>query len=455
MQTIKTGVVVALLLAVCYGAFVALNTPEPELPPELQQWVTENEGLEEGLDIEIPTGEQLVSMDAAQVGVSGLSGLEWVDGFGNQAANNLGANAAEIPLPDYDPSANSTAFGGASNATPTNSEIPSFPALPGFSEPTVDLGPSPGFSNSMPSNSVPQVPLLDGPAVGLTPTQTSNTQTSNTVSVPMHSVSSTSELLPGDGSWQLPQMNEHGTLPVESSPQSPALPFDLARKEALQRADNGRLAEALKQLSPYYNSPELTHAEHSDLVDILDALSRQVIYSHRHIKEPAYVAVANDTVESVANQYKISPELLRKINQLGSANALIAGTSLKVVTGPFRGQVSLTRGELTVFLDDLYAGRFPISVGNDPAPTEGTFEVIDRRRDRTYYGVGGLVVEAKDPSNPYGGYWLNLGKDLAIHGTPEKPSADLRNAGCISLAPLDASDVYDILTLGSQVSIGL
>lgn len=35
MQTIKTGVVVALLLAVCYGAFVALNAPEPNLPDEL------------------------------------------------------------------------------------------------------------------------------------------------------------------------------------------------------------------------------------------------------------------------------------------------------------------------------------------------------------------------------------------------------------------------------------
>ena len=49
MQTIKTGVVVALLLAVCYGAFVALNAPEPALPDELLSefdWSPEEAGLE-------------------------------------------------------------------------------------------------------------------------------------------------------------------------------------------------------------------------------------------------------------------------------------------------------------------------------------------------------------------------------------------------------------------------
>ena len=54
MQTIKTFVVVGLLLAVCYGAFVALNAPEVNIPEELEQWAqsTNERALQE---FEIPT----------------------------------------------------------------------------------------------------------------------------------------------------------------------------------------------------------------------------------------------------------------------------------------------------------------------------------------------------------------------------------------------------------------
>ena len=54
MQTIKTLVVVVLLLAVCYGAFVALTTPEVGIPEELRAWAeaSGNEGLD---DFEIPS----------------------------------------------------------------------------------------------------------------------------------------------------------------------------------------------------------------------------------------------------------------------------------------------------------------------------------------------------------------------------------------------------------------
>ena len=50
MQNIKTGIVVALLLAVCYGAFKALNEPEAELPPELNEWVSKEGSLDAMLD---------------------------------------------------------------------------------------------------------------------------------------------------------------------------------------------------------------------------------------------------------------------------------------------------------------------------------------------------------------------------------------------------------------------
>jgi lipoprotein-anchoring transpeptidase ErfK/SrfK len=218
-------------------------------------------------------------------------------------------------------------------------------------------------------------------------------------------------------------------------------------------ASMGKLRDALQALSGYYNSPELNSTQHADLVDLLDALSKEVIYSPRHLVESPYAVKATDTLESLSAKYQITSELFAAINGLGDSKALIDGSQVKVLPGPFRAVVSLSRQELTVFIGELYAGRFPVSFGKDPSPVEGTFEVVDRRRDRTYYGTGGKVIPAGDPRNPYGGYWLNLGQDLCIHGTPEMASDDLQGAGCISLAPLDAVDVYSILSQSSQVSI--
>ena len=124
---------------------------------------------------------------------------------------------------------------------------------------------------------------------------------------------------------------------------------------------------------------------------------------------------------------------------------------LKVLEGPFRGEVDLNVGEVTLFLNDMYACRFPISFGSDPVKV-GSYEVADKRRDRTYFAAG-KVIESNNPSNPYGGYWIDLGHDVCLHGSPEMETEDLKNAGCISLAPQDIADAYLMLTQGSQVTI--
>jgi lipoprotein-anchoring transpeptidase ErfK/SrfK len=124
---------------------------------------------------------------------------------------------------------------------------------------------------------------------------------------------------------------------------------------------------------------------------------------------------------------------------------------LKVVRGPFRADVNLTLNELTLFTDDLYAGRFPIGVGNDPAPKPGTYTVQDKQTERTFYNATGAAVPAGSPDNPYGSAWIDLGGQLAIHGSPNPSSPSTK--GCISLAADYADDLFGILSQGSSVTI--
>jgi lipoprotein-anchoring transpeptidase ErfK/SrfK len=106
---------------------------------------------------------------------------------------------------------------------------------------------------------------------------------------------------------------------------------------------------------------------------------------------------------------------------------------------------------LTIFLGELYAGRFPITLGDDPAPVDGEYTVRDKRQDRPYYTADGRQIPSGSPANPFGRVWLDLGKGICIHGSPPAGSANGR--GCIGLSPRDADDVYGILSLGSTVRV--
>ncbi|GAB5406139.1 MAG: LysM peptidoglycan-binding domain-containing protein [Aureliella sp.] len=439
MQTIKTGVVVALLLAVCYGAFVALNSPEAEVPDELREWAMESEQLDGMMEIDMPDMGDLSSGSSEFAGFasgpsipgatapdSGSLALPTLD---SPAVNSASTDSQQVGLPALPDLQGSNLQGpellSMPGAQPDASQAAANTNLPTF--------PLPSSGNGTPAQTIGMTTNLDAPSLDIpTPGLGSEGLAESAVSNP---------------SLGQPGVSEPGSSAAMTIPK-----FSLAREKWLAKARDGELRAALENLSRYYGSPELTHAEHSDLVNILDPLSSAVIYSKKHLLLPSHVATASETVASVAEKYSITPELLSKINELGTDRTVVPGTKLKVVQGPFSARISISQSELTVFLGEMYAGRFSVSFGKEHYPTVGTFEVVNRRRDRTYYGGAQTILSAGDPRNPYGGHWISLG-ELSIHGSPEMASPELEDAGSISLAPLDASDVYDILTQGSQVTI--
>jgi LysM repeat protein len=196
----------------------------------------------------------------------------------------------------------------------------------------------------------------------------------------------------------------------------------------------------------------LTSQQLADLIDILDPLCAEVIYSRRHLLDLPHVVAQGESLEQIAKIYDIPPEIMARINAIDDPNHILVGSKLKVVPGPFRAEVDLKRSELTLFVGELYAGRFAISMGEDPAPREGIYQIVEKQKDRNYYGKGGTQILGSDPRNPYGGWWMDLGQDLCIHGSADQPGGS-EKLGCISLSPIDARDVFGMLSRGSKVQI--
>ena len=189
------------------------------------------------------------------------------------------------------------------------------------------------------------------------------------------------------------------------------------------------------------------------MLTLLNQLAGTVIYSREHLLVQPYEVQPGDTLDRIAQQYHVPAQLLAKINGLQDPNQLRPGERLKMVQGPFDALVNLRAQHLTLMLGGRFAGRFPISVGAEQATPEGEFTVKTKTPNPTYYGPD-RVIDANDPSNPLGKYWIGLDDHLGIHGTNDPQSIGrAESRGCIRLHPRDIEDVYDMMTVESRVRI--
>jgi hypothetical protein len=136
------------------------------------------------------------------------------------------------------------------------------------------------------------------------------------------------------------------------------------------------------------------------------------------------------------------------------------GQKIKVVRGPFRGELSLARRELTLFAGRYYAGRFPVAIGRDLPAQATVLEVTELSGPQPYVDPRtGEQIPAGDPHNPYGNLWIGLRdsgapefKNICIHASGVAVDAS-DSRGCLSLSEHDVDDLQAILTTDSRIQI--
>jgi len=223
--------------------------------------------------------------------------------------------------------------------------------------------------------------------------------------------------------------------------------------DRLVAADEYR--KALGTLSQHYERKGLTGPQQQKLQGWLDALAGKVIYSteHHFVRQP-YVVQRGDTLASIATKLKIPAEVIYNINraQFIGGNEVTTGMELKVINGPFHAEVNLETKSMTLFVKNLYAGRFPVSVGISGKPDEGNFRVMVKSPNGyTWRDATGKEYPAGTPGNGYGPYWIGLSGSLCIHAVAENTPQGHR--GCFGLNENDAKDVFGILSKDSQISV--
>jgi lipoprotein-anchoring transpeptidase ErfK/SrfK len=441
VQTLKTAIVVLLMMTVMYGCYVSLTTSLEPLPDNIVDLIEESGSFGDfAIDSGVP--ESLVDVAGENAGPSGRGDAT----FGPTELSFSDDSAASLPP---------ASAGSGKPRTGTPAAMVSLSdqgqsvaqQLPKPSDASSVVMPDP--NRNYPQTQSPGVNLPDPRSLDALPSSgwDPERQFADSASSTGISPSKTDQ----DAGIR---RNPYSELPDMDQDDEPAA-GNVGLANAIRTADRqfaaDQPAEALATLSLFYNTPDMNEAERSALLGRLDPLAATVIYSRRHLLEQPHRVGQAETLMEIAARYELPWQLLANINSIDDPVTVLPGTELKVVRGPFRAEVDLKRQELTIFLGDLYAGRFPIAVGSAPAPEVGTYTIQDKQSARTYYDAAGTPIPPDDPRNPYGKVWLDLGKQICIHGSPDRTAPT--DQGCISLRGTDADDLYAILGQGSTVTI--
>ncbi len=213
---------------------------------------------------------------------------------------------------------------------------------------------------------------------------------------------------------------------------------------------SGQILEAHQELSEIY----WKHPEHRHLIQEQIDKTASIIFTtpERQFAEPHFVDYG-ETLGSIASKYDVPWQYLARLNRVEPED-LQAGQQLKVVQGPFGAVVDLDEFCLTVHAHGWYVHCYPIGTGAQDGTPTGVFEVKEKLENPTWYNPDGGVVEADDPENPLGEFWLGLGNHIGIHGTIDPDSIGKAvSRGCIHLNDGDIDEVFGLLNDGSKVVI--
>ncbi len=195
-----------------------------------------------------------------------------------------------------------------------------------------------------------------------------------------------------------------------------------------------------------------------ELMDRINRLASRIYFQPQPHYMDAYIVQNGDRLETIARQYQVSWEYLAKLNRT-DPQRIRAEQALKVIQGPFSAVVDLSEFKIVIHAHGYYVTSFACGIGKDGTTPIGTFKVTDKLVDPTYYGPDG-VVQCDDPSNPLGERWIAISDDAGqvqgygIHGTIDPASiGKAESRGCIRLQDHDIENVYDLLTVGSEVVI--
>lgn len=241
--------------------------------------------------------------------------------------------------------------------------------------------------------------------------------------------------------------------------------------DAQKQIEANRPLQARKTLTGALVAGNLSAQDVKSAKQLLDRVNAQLVFSSKHFADDPFATIytvpPGGVLAKIAASHDVTAEMIMRINGISDPRKLRADQTLKIPNGPFHALVRKNDFVLELWLGEpeakgsMYVISYPVGLGASDSTPTGVWAIKNKLKDPTYYSPRGEgVIDASDPKNPLGEFWIGLtgtdghavGKSsYGIHGTIDPASIGKQESmGCIRLKNEDVAQVYAALVEGKS-----
>ena len=226
----------------------------------------------------------------------------------------------------------------------------------------------------------------------------------------------------------------------------------IAAAQQLQAADDlaGAREKALAVLDASRHEPARQRAR-----ALLSDVSITLATSQRNtLQKTEYVVKSGDALAKLARKFGTTVECIQQGNNL-TGSIIRVGDRLRIWTAPFSLHIDKSDNILDLFTDGEFFKRYRVGTGEHGTTPVGEFKITDRIAQPTWWRPDGRAIPYGSPENELGTHWLSLdAPHYGIHGTWEPETIGKQaSAGCIRLLNEEIEELYNLLPVGTPVTI--
>ena len=160
-----------------------------------------------------------------------------------------------------------------------------------------------------------------------------------------------------------------------------------------------------------------------------------------------------DTLGKIASASGTTVEFLKRANGLKS-DVIRPQQNLKIPKGKFTIVVDKSQNQLLLTENNQFIKSYLVATGKDNSTPVGTFKIVTRIPNPVWYKQG-AVVPPDSPENILGTRWLGIDQQgYGIHGSVDPTAIGKQvTAGCVRMNNKDVEELFDIVPVGTEVTI--
>jgi len=160
-----------------------------------------------------------------------------------------------------------------------------------------------------------------------------------------------------------------------------------------------------------------------------------------------------DTLGQIAGARGTTVEFLKRANGL-KTDVIRPGQPLKIPKGRFSIVVDKSQNQLLLTQDNQFVKTYVVATGTENSTPVGTFRIVNKLPHPVWYKQG-AIVPPESPENILGTRWMGIDKEgYGLHGSVDPTALGQQvTAGCVRMSNSDVEELYDLVPMGTEVTI--